>query len=167
MALKIDEIPRKDRKHFISGNKFIKITDSKDAMLQNEIKFLWEFGGQNGLPELHTILQENDEESTRTFIIRDNIKGLTLYEAISKNPLDIWNFIEQLLSWMIFLEKHGYYQSDLTTTNFICDESGKIIPVDYGLMIHEPISHRWPFNIRLNFIALLTLFLQIKMVRFF
>ena len=157
--LKIDQTSSKDRKHFICDDKFVKIVDMRLDMVQNEIQFLKDLGGQNGLPKLHTTSQETDETGTRTFIVIDKIKGFTLSKMISKIPdLGEWNVIEQLLRWMIFFEKHGYYQMDLTPTNFIYNEVGKIIPIDFGLVIRKPISIRWPFNIRLNFIGFMNVF---------
>ena len=80
--LKIDNIPRKDRKHCICGDKFIKvvITSKQEIpqMAQNEIQFLKELGGENNLPKLHAIVQETDETGTRMFIIRDNVKGIPI-----------------------------------------------------------------------------------------
>lgn len=166
-VLKIDKIPRKDRKHFICGDKFVKVLYSKKQEIskkaQNEIDFLQKFGGQNGLPKLQTTLQETDEAGTKAFIIIDNINGSTLPEKLSKaSDEDKWDIVEELLRWMIFFEKQGYYQKDLVLSNFICDESGKIIPIDYELMIHDPISHRWPFNLRLQFIGLMNTILTKK-----
>lgn len=164
-VLKIDEVPRKDRKHCICGDKFIKVLTSPNQeipeMAQNEIKFLQELGGSNGLPKLHTTLQETDETGTRIFMIRDNIKGRTLLSKGTEN-IDSWNAIEQILRWIISLEKRGYYQKDLLCSNFICNEDGKIIPIDYGLMIHDPISHRWPFNLHLTFFGFMNVILAKK-----
>ncbi len=87
------------------------------------------------------------------FIIRECLKGDVLGSVISK--VDSWNVVEQLLRWMIFFEKHGYYQRDLHLYNFIYTEDEKVIPIDYELMIHEPISHRWPINYRLTFFWLI------------
>lgn len=167
--LKIDKIPRKDRKHCICGDKFIKvvITSRQEVpqMAQNEIQFLKELGGENNLPKLHATLQETDETGTRIFIIRDNVKGTTLQEKlVKKDDFDSWNIIEQLLRWMIFLEKHGYYQKDMGFGNFLCNEEEKIFPIDYGLMIHEPISLRRPYNLRLHFFNLMNAVLRKKMM---
>ena len=154
--LKIDNIPVSWRNHFQCGDKFIKAVAVWNQQIfervQNEIQFLQELGGKNSLPKLHTFVQEDDETGKRVFIIRDNIKGLPLATKIStiNKDSDRWNIVEQILRWLIFLEKQGYYQTDLQPWNFVYKEDGKIIPVDYELMIHTPISHRWPYNLRLT-----------------
>ena len=151
--LKIDKVVGALRKHFQCGDKFIKVVPPNVFEWgQNELKFLQELGGKNGLPKLHTFVQEDDETGKRIFIIRDNIKGISLATKIStiKEESEKWNIVEQVLRWMIFLEQNGYYQTDLYPGNFIYTEDGKIIPIDYELMKHEPISHRWPYNFRLT-----------------
>lgn len=154
--LTIDKIiptSSKRKRNFVSGDKFIKMCDvatpDYEEGVKNEIQFLQDLGGQNGLPKLRSILKETDETGTRMFTIREYLKGDSLGSIVYK--LDGWNIVEQLLRWMIFFEKHGYYQRDLHLFNFIYTEDRKIIPIDYDLMIHEPISHRWPINIRLTF----------------
>ena len=170
--LKIDHVMGGNKKHFQSGDKFIKIVNASSQrafeMVQNEIKFLQELGGKNGLPRLHATIQEDDETGKWTFIIRDNIKGLPLGNLLSEKVSTIneesarWNIVEQILRWLIFLEKHGYYQTDLQPWNFVYKEDGKIIPVDYELMKHELISHRWPFNVRLTMFSIINTILDKK-----
>ena len=166
--LEIDRIPLNNRKHCQCGDKFIKVigTSNKNGleMAQNEIRFLRELGGKNNLPKLHSAFRESDEPDSRLFIIRDNVKGRTIHEKIyqDKEVLDSWNVIEQILQWVIFLEKHGYYQKDWGFSNWLCSDDGKILPIDYGLMVHDPISHRWPLNVRLTFIGFMNSLLAQK-----
>ena len=141
---------------YYCGDKFVKccyITYKFiEERTQREIQFLKKLSGQNGLPKFYTVLTENDEAGTRVFIVREKIEGVTLSAKLNSDKnIDRWNILKQVLQWLIFLAKNGYYQSDLHAGNFIYSDDGKICPIDYELMVDEPVSIRWPHNIRIAF----------------
>ena len=123
----------------------------------NEVQFLKELGGKNGLPKLYVALAESDESGVMLFVVRDNINGISLGKKIENGEdFDSWKVIEQILRWMIVFKNHGYYQGDLHCDNFIYTEDGNIIPIDYEYISRKPsIEVLWPFNIKLVFFNLI------------
>ena len=129
---------------------------TQDALVKanQETKFLSELGGKNGLPAFYGTTVEQDEAGIRFFIVRDNIKGITLREKIlSGEKIDCWDVIRQALQWMIFFERHGYYHGDIGPQNFIYADDGKIYPIDYEEMWNEPIVLIWPYKVNLLFLV--------------
>ena len=145
-----------DVMHFHCGDKFIKFFNAKNQDLlikaQQEIAFLKEMGGKNGLPKLYDLHVENDPTGIRIFIVRAKLKGIPLSEKISSGEtFDSWDIIKQALRWMVFLEKNGYYHGDVQTSNFIYGDDGNLYPIDYEEIRREPIVLIWPYKVNLLF----------------
>ena len=151
--------------YYHCGDKFIKMrcigNQTDFERTQREINFLSKLGGQNGLPKLYTAFGENDEAGLRFFIVREKIIGISLSQKLKEDKnLNRWEIIKQILQWQIFFAKRGYYSSDLHTGNFIYSEDGKLYPIDYELMINEPVSIRWPYNLKLEFFNLMNVIFE-------
>ena len=168
--MKIDKISYSTFKpqwitYYHCGDKFVKcncaFNKEQFDKAQREIQFLKAFGGQNGLPKLYTVLEENDEAGIRFFVAREKLEGIALSEKIESNEdFDRWDVIKQILQWMIFLEKHGYYQSDLHTGNFIYSAAGKVRLIDYEWVSKNPKTFYWPYNIKMLFFEFMNSILE-------
>ena len=158
---------KKDLMHFHCGDKFIKFFYVKSQgqldKVQQEIQFLKEFGGQRGLPRLLTTHVEQDKNGIRVFIVRDKLEGVTLFEKISSGEkIDRRDVIKQSLQWMIFFEQHNYYHGDIQTSNFIYGKDGKIYPIDYEEIRHQPIVFIWPYKVNLLFLIFMNAVLDLR-----
>lgn len=150
-------LDKKDLIHFHCGDKFIKFfyvkTQGQLIKAQQEIEFLKDLGGQRGLPKLLALHVEQDGNGIRVFIVRDKLAGVVLSEKISSGEnFDSWDVLKQALQWMVFFEQHDYYHGDIQTPNFIYAADGKIYPIDYEEIRHEPIVLIWPYNVYLLFL---------------
>lgn len=174
-VLKVDSVsyhvhrylPKKDLIHFHCGDKFIKFFYVKSQgqldKVQQEIQFLKEFSGQRGLPKLLEVHVEQDKNGIRVFIVRDKLEGVTLTEKISSGEkIDRWDVIKQSLQWMIFFEQHDYYHGDIQTPNFIYGKDGKIYPIDYEEIRHQPIVFVWPYKVNLLFLIFMNAVLDLR-----
>lgn len=160
-------LAKTDLIHFHCGNRFVKFfyikTQDQFIKAQQEIQFLKDLGGQRGLPKLLATHVEQDNNGLRVFIIRDKLNGVTLSEKISSGEeIDRWNILKQALEWMVYLEQHNYYHGDIQTPNFIYDENGRIYPIDYEEIRHEPIVLIWPYKVNLLFLIFMNAVLDMQ-----
>ena len=174
-ALKIDSITynvhsylaKTDVMHFHCGDKFVKFFYLKPKPLsqrinaEREIEFLKTLGGQNGLPRLLAVHEEQGEAGKRLFIVRDKLEGITLAEKIAlKEDFDRWDVTKQILKWMAFFEEHNYWHGDTRPNNFILSPDGKIFPIDYEEIRHESVVAIWPYRVSMLVFALINQILE-------
>ena len=167
--LKIDDVlasPYNTRTtNYFCGDKFVKLfnmnTQVEQDRVQRDLKFLNTFGGQRGLPRLYISLTEQDEAGMRVFIVRDAIKGKTLLEKIANGEnFDRWDTIRQILEWLVFFEQYGYYHGDVSTSNFIYGDDGKVYPIDYESMRTTTQLFLWAYSVRLQFLYFMNSLLE-------
>ncbi|MBQ7705214.1 MAG: methyltransferase domain-containing protein [Selenomonadaceae bacterium] len=142
--------------YYHCGDKFIKcrhiLNQLENEKSLREINFLKEFSGKNHLPKFYEATKEYDESGLRFFIAREKLKGISLFKKIENHEnFDRWSVIKQALQYVIFLEKHGYYQSDFHLGNFLLTDDGQLYLIDYEYMVKESSSSFWPYNFKMNF----------------
>ena len=160
-------LAKTDLIHFHCGDKFIKFFYVKNStqlkLAHQEVQFLKEFYGQRGLPKLLATHAEQDANGIRIFIAREKLDGVVLSEKISSGePIDRWDVLKQALQWMVFFEQHDYYHGDIQTPNFIYGADGKVYPIDYEEIRHEPIVMIWPYKVRLLFLIFMNAVLDLR-----
>lgn len=146
--------------YYHCGDKFVKCCYIVDQFINDkilrEIEFLRKLGGQNGLPQLFEAIGEKDEAGVRYFIAREKLPGTSLLKKIEQGEdFDRRSVIKQILQWTIFWEKNGYYQGDLHLGNYLLNDDGKLLPIDYEFMFEIPRSIHWPYNYKMAFFDLL------------
>ena len=151
---------RPDRRYYFCGDKFVKYAliweQEYFDLVQREIKFLQKFGGSHGFPKLYAAEYDQDEFGLRFFIVREKFEGVSLADKmVSGENFNRWNVIKQILEQLVFLEKHGYYNGEAMSQNFLVDNSEKVYTIDYERMVDKKTFSTFPYDLLQSFFLLM------------
>lgn len=145
------------RRFYFSNDKIAKkykISDDKSSQLEknewlNEVNFLSSNIQVDYKPKLYSH-GCNDREA---WLVRELYDGMTLDEFIlNDKPYDAAAVIENVLKYLVQLEKHDLYHNDLRAWNTLICDDGSIRLIDYGAISTVRADCTWPHNLHLSFL---------------